>query len=147
MIPRQRVIDIVSSWEGTPYRHQASVKGAGCDCLGLIRGVYRELYDCDDPERPPAYQPNWYEVSNRDPLLEAGNRHLVPVEYAAPGDVLVFRMKPESSAKHCGILVENDMMVHSYSKGKVVRVSLGDWWWRRVAGVFRFPNVEDSWQP
>ncbi|MBN9249774.1 MAG: hypothetical protein J0I86_04210, partial [Mesorhizobium sp.] len=32
------------SWLGTPYRHQASSKGVGCDCLGLIRGVWRSLY-------------------------------------------------------------------------------------------------------
>ena len=28
-------------WIGTPYRHQASLKGVGCDCLGLVRGVWR----------------------------------------------------------------------------------------------------------
>ena len=28
-------------WIGTPYQHQASVLGAGCDCLGVLRGVWR----------------------------------------------------------------------------------------------------------
>ncbi|MFD0934795.1 peptidase P60, partial [Methylobacterium trifolii] len=30
-------------WLGTPYRHQASLAGVGCDCLGLLRGVWRGL--------------------------------------------------------------------------------------------------------
>ena len=29
-------------WLGTPYRHQAATLGAGCDCLGLVRGVWRD---------------------------------------------------------------------------------------------------------
>ena len=31
------------AWLGTPYRHQASVKGVGADCLGLVRGLWREV--------------------------------------------------------------------------------------------------------
>src|SRR5690606_4769974 len=31
-------------WVGTPYRHQASLKGVACDCLGLVRGVWRSIY-------------------------------------------------------------------------------------------------------
>ena len=43
-------------WIGTPYRHQASLKGVGCDCLGLVRGVWREVMG-EEPEAPPAYRP------------------------------------------------------------------------------------------
>lgn len=34
--------DIVArarAWIGTPYEHQASCRGAGTDCLGLLRGL------------------------------------------------------------------------------------------------------------
>ena len=41
---RRRVVAIARDWIGTPYRNQASMKGAGADCLGLIRGVWRALY-------------------------------------------------------------------------------------------------------
>ncbi len=41
------------SWVGTPYRHQAAQKGVGCDCLGLVRGVWRALYG-SELERPGA---------------------------------------------------------------------------------------------
>ena len=37
------IVAAARGWIGTPYQHQASVKGAGSDCLGLLRGVWREL--------------------------------------------------------------------------------------------------------
>ena len=42
-----RVIDIVRSWLGTHYQDQASLRGVGCDCLGLARGVWREVVGPD----------------------------------------------------------------------------------------------------
>lgn len=40
-IDRDALVAEARSWIGTSYRHQASVKGVGCDCLGLVRGVWR----------------------------------------------------------------------------------------------------------
>ena len=34
-----RIVMAARGWIGTPYVHQASCRGAGADCLGLIRGV------------------------------------------------------------------------------------------------------------
>ena len=45
---RARIVATARSWLGTPYHHQASLRGVGCDCLGLVRGVWRELYG-DEP--------------------------------------------------------------------------------------------------
>ena len=60
-IPRERILSIARDWIDTPYQHQASVKGAGCDCLGLIRGIWREIYG-DEPINVPAYTPDWAEA-------------------------------------------------------------------------------------
>jgi NlpC/P60 family putative phage cell wall peptidase len=144
---RQKIIDIARTWIGTPYRHQSSIKGEGCDCVGMVRGVYREFFGVEnDPENMPPYQPNWYEVDQKDPLLLFGRRHLeeVPFEEMMPSDILVFRMKRGVSAKHCGIITSTDTMVHAYSKQKVYEVSLGDQWLRKVAAVLRFPCPEDE---
>ncbi len=90
---------------GTPYRHQASLAGAGCDCLGLVSGVWRALYG-DEPEAMPPYTPDWGEASHVETLLEAARRHLVPISVgaAAAGDVLVFRLRHGRIAKHSAIL-------------------------------------------
>ena len=37
----ERVLAEARSWLGTPYRHQGGRKGVGCDCLGLVRGVWK----------------------------------------------------------------------------------------------------------
>ena len=100
----ERVVAAARGWIGTPYRHQASAKGAGADCLGLLRGVWREVLG-DEPERVPAYTQDWSEPSGREELFAAGMRWLVPkaVSDAASGDVLLFRMRAGSVAKHLGI--------------------------------------------
>ena len=55
------VVAEARSWIGTPYQHQASLKGVGCDCLGLVRGVWRALYG-EEPEHVPAYSRDWAEA-------------------------------------------------------------------------------------
>jgi hypothetical protein len=51
-------------WIGTPYQHQTSLKGVGCDCLGLVRGVWRAVIGAE-PERAPPYAPGWAEAASR----------------------------------------------------------------------------------
>ncbi len=137
--------DIVAearSWIGTPYRHQASLKGVGCDCLGLVRGVWRALYG-DEPERAPGYSPDWAEATLRETLAEAAARHLVPVarDEMQPGDVLMFRWRAGLPAKHAAILSEDALMIHAHDGAAVTEVAFAPWWRRRLAYVFRFPGV------
>ena len=42
--PEEAIIAAAKEWRGTPYHHQQSQKGVGCDCLGLVRGVYEAVY-------------------------------------------------------------------------------------------------------
>jgi NlpC/P60 family putative phage cell wall peptidase len=140
---RDEIVAAARDWIGTPYRHQASLKGAGCDCLGLVRGVWRELVGAE-PEAMPAYTPDWAEALGQETLLAAARRHLreVPVGAARDGDVLVFRMGMGVPAKHCGILA-GDSVVHAYWGRSVVETRLVNWWRRRVVAAFEFPGMED----
>ena len=101
---RARIVAAARSWIGTPYHHQASVKGVGADCLGLIRGVWRDVYG-EDAEHPPGYSRDWGEAAGEETLLEAAARHLVAtsVELRRPGDVLIFRMRAGAIAKHAAV--------------------------------------------
>lgn len=142
MTQSDEIVAIARTWIGTPYHHQAGLKGIGCDCLGLVRGVYGEVMG-EEPEAPPPYTPDWAEATGRETLIEAAARHLEPVSKgeALPGDILIFRFTPSSMAKHAGILVTPERMVHAYSGRAVVEVHLGPWWQRRLAACFRFPGV------
>ncbi len=136
------IITATRGWIGTPYRHQASLKGAGADCLGLVRGVWRDVYGAE-PEAPPAYSPGWAESSAGEALADAALRHLVPqqLQDTQPGDVLLFRWKNHLPAKHAGIAVSTTRMVHAHDGLAVCEVSLSPWWLKRLAFVFRFPEV------
>jgi NlpC/P60 family putative phage cell wall peptidase len=137
---RAHIIAEARAWIGTPYQHQASLKGVGCDCLGLIRGVWRALYG-EEPERAPPYARDWAEVATNEPLAEAGLRHLMPVaaNAFAPGDVLLFRWRAGMVAKHAAIVTASDTMIHAHDGAAVAEVALAPWWRRRIAYAFAFP--------
>lgn len=138
----QDIVAVARTWIGTPYRHQASCRGAGTDCLGLLRGVWRELIG-SEPEAVPAYTSDWSEPSGSEDLLAAAARNFTPVAVAREGDVLVLRMRDGSVAKHVGIFARaaagHDTIIHAYSGQGVLESPLTPAWSRRVAAVFRFP--------
>lgn len=142
------IVEAARGWLGTPYRHQASVKGEGADCLGLVRGVWRELVG-KEPEETPAYQPDWAEVGGAEILLEAAARWLVekPASEIRPGDVLLFRMAPGAAVKHCAIVSAVDgpepRMIHAYWGRAVVESWMGPWWKKRLAAVFAWPEGDN----
>ncbi|MGE3150822.1 MAG: NlpC/P60 family protein [Pseudorhodoplanes sp.] len=142
---RAEIVAQARAWIGTPYRHQASLKGVGCDCLGLVRGVWRALYG-EEPEGVPAYSRDWAEAGQRETLAEAGHRHLIAVLPGAilPGDVLLFRWRAGLIAKHAAILSGDATMIHAHDGAAVAEVAFTPWWRRRLAYAFRFPGVEDA---
>lgn len=135
---------IARSWLGTPYRHQASVEGAGCDCLGLVRGVWRGLYGAE-PEVIPPYSADWGEPDGHETLWQAAMRRLVarPVATDLDGTVLLFRMRDGGIAKHLGIQAmtgPEPTFIHAYDRHGVVESPLSDPWRRRVVARFAFPE-------
>lgn len=135
-----KLITLARSWIGTPYHHQQSLKGAGCDCLGMIRGIYEEHYR--QPTAPiTPYSRDWADVTGRETLLEAARQHLEEkkVEERAPGDVLIFRFRRWMVAKHAGLMTGPETMVHAMEGAAVREISLSPWWQRKIAAVFSFP--------
>jgi len=143
-LSRNAIVAEAKTWIGTPYRHQASLKGVGCDCLGLVRGVWRAICG-EEPEPMPAYAPDWAEASRSEALAQAGQRHLIeidPTQFAA-ADVLLFRWRTGFVAKHAAIVTGANLMVHAHDGAAVAEVAIAPWWRRRLAYAFRFPGVID----
>lgn len=142
-IDRKQIVALARGWLGTPYHHRASLRGAGCDCIGLIAGIWRELYG-SEPQSPGAYTGDWAEATGNEALLAAAHRHLLPVNVPdrQPGDVLIFRLRGNAVAKHAAILVSATHMIHAQEGVPVSEVALSAWWHRRIAGAFALPNVE-----
>ena len=141
---RDEIVEAARLWLGTPYHHQASLRGVGCDCLGLVRGVWRDLHG-DEPEAPPPYSPSWAESLRQETLALAAGRHLQPLilTEARPGDVLLFRWREHLPAKHCAILASPDRIIHAHDGAAVAEVAFTPWWRRHLSHAFSFPGVTD----
>lgn len=138
------VVLAARGWLGTPYVHQASCRGAGCDCLGLLRGIWREVLGAE-PEAVPDYTQDWSEASHEERLWQAAARHLLakPLAAPAPGDVLLFRMRDGGVAKHLGLqamIGPAPSFIHAYSGHGVVESALTPPWARRIVARFAFPE-------
>jgi len=140
----ERIVTVARSWVGTPYRHQTALRGAGCDCLGLLRGVWREVLGTE-PEPVPPYSMDWSEAQGEERLWAAAARNLIPTPlYShAVGDVVLFRMRANSVAKHLGIVAgagDTPTFIHAYSGHGVVESPLSVPWRRRIVARFKFPE-------
>ncbi len=141
---QDRIVAAARDWIGTPYRHQAACKGAGTDCLGLLRGVWRTVLGAE-PETPPPYSQDWSEPARIEALWQAAERHLRPkgLRDEAAGDVLLFRMRDGAVAKHLGIqgrIGAEASFIHAYSGHAVVESPLSAPWRRRIVARFTFPE-------
>lgn len=135
-------IEIVAEamrWEGTPYRHQAARRGVGCDCLGLVRGVWRALEGTEPFVLPPYHadprrneQPSALQAGFDSWLLKSQ----APPE---PGDVLLFRLGRNGPAHHCAIMLENGNFLHAQEHLGTVRAPLSGPWQRRLVANYAYP--------
>jgi NlpC/P60 family putative phage cell wall peptidase len=139
-----RIVAAARGWIGTPYVHQASCRGAGTDCLGLLRGVWREVLGVE-PEVVPPYTADWSEAAHREDLAQAAARWLLHAGDAGPGQVLLFRMREGAVAKHLGISAGGppggETFIHAYTGHGVVESPLSAPWARRIVARFDFPVV------
>jgi NlpC/P60 family putative phage cell wall peptidase len=140
---RKKIVSLARDWIATPYRHQGSIKGVGCDCLGLVRGVWRELYG-QEPQAIVPYSMDWAESGANDALLNAAQSLFLGTDRLLTGSLIVFRWRPDVLAKHLGIYVGNDHFIHAYERGSVVESPLVPQWRKRITGIFDFPKSEDN---
>ena len=144
---RGRVLAETRTWLGTPYRHLASRKGIGCDCIGQVRGVWRALYGAE-PAPIGVYLPDWAEAGAGEPLLDGLKRHFIETtgKEPLPGNVLAFRWRSGLCVKHVGILDQHGRLVHAYQGKAVVASAMVPQWRRRIAGVFAFPPILNEFE-
>ncbi|MBZ0130611.1 MAG: C40 family peptidase [Rhodobacteraceae bacterium] len=150
-----RIVKATRRWIGTPYHDQATLRGVGCDCLGLLRGVWRDVVG-PEPMPVPPYSRDWGEAGPVEVLAEAARAAMleIPIADARTGDVILFRMRAGAIAKHCGILSGQDRcgrphrsgrsrrFIHAYERTGVIEEALTPAWQRRLVFAFRFPDSD-----
>ena len=117
-VSRMDAIAEARSWLGTSFHHQASVKGVGCDCIGLIKGY---LWS-DDTSASPKYNSSQDVGANGmlERCKEKGGINTIP---EIPG-VLVFM------TNHVGVYIGGGYVIeakgHAYG---VVKTKLSGRGW------------------
>lgn len=141
MIEAEQVVAAAKGWLGTPYLHQAAKKNLGCDCLGLILGVGREL-GVDLPGKVPPYSASWRDPNAGTLLQDRADHHLRRQNSRppCPGDILLFRMRRDLPAKHCAILIAPDQMIHAQEGVGTIQLAFDAPWQRRLVAHYTFPN-------
>jgi NlpC/P60 family putative phage cell wall peptidase len=138
------IVAIARTWIGTPYVHQGARRGAGCDCLGLLRGVWAEA--STSPLQPVLpYTSDWSEPQGDEVLWQALAHQLIAKPRDAPqqGDVLLFRMRQGGVAKHVGLQANTGphaTFIHAYQGHGVRESTFSSPWQRRL--VARFSTSE-----
>lgn len=145
MISGAMVAGQARTWLGTPYVHQASLKAKGCDCIGLVRGVAREVGFKDPFKTGEARKFAGY---GRQPkaadLIEACLLYLQPIPKptATLGDILLLRY--EKDPQHFALISRLDPMhiIHAFTpERRVVENPLSGKWPMRVMMAFRYKEL------
>lgn len=145
---RMAVIAEAREWVGTPYHHQAAVKGVGCDCGGLIRAVGANTalmhFERQEWKRFAAYG----RTPNPRQMERVLHHYLVriPPSRARLGDVMWIEWR-ENLPMHLAILSEHDgrpTMIHAFADaGAVVEHGFTPEWRARVVSWWRFPGIAE----
>lgn len=148
MITREQVVAEALTWYGTPYQHQASLKGVAVDCIGFIRGVARGV-GIDDPFT--SGKAREFEGYSRQPnptlLMLACEEFMdrIPVGEAGLGDVLLFNFvdRQVPQPQHFGIISQTDpiYIIHSLAGHRVVEHHLNGVWAKRILWAYRLRGV------
>ena len=148
-VHRSDIVQAARAWIGTPYRHGQSRRGVGCDCLGLARGVWRDVIG-PEPDKVPPYSPWWAEETGRETMRDICNKFMVPIDASLfrtgrqlfnDGDVLLMRLMYGGPAKHAVITIAPRTVIHSYTPHPVMETEFPDDWRRKIAYAYQFPGV------
>ena len=138
---RADIVNQAALWEGTPFQHQQSMREVAVDCLGLIRGVYRELTGVEMFPVINYPQSIRYFCLYLYPALQD---KMIEIENGEPGDVLSFSLRDRLQDHHLGIILSDDFFIHvstDFGIKKTIVTRLDDVWRSRVRHAFRFPGV------
>ena len=113
----QGVIHEAMSWLGTPYHHEARVKGAGVDCGQFPAAVYEACGLIPAVEIGP-YPPDWHMHRGDERYLGYVETHFEKTESPQPGDLALFRFGRAIS--HSGIVIEWPIIIHAYITARAV---------------------------
>lgn len=121
---RARVVREAREWLGTTYHHHGRIKGVGVDCAQLLCAVYEKCCAIEHVD-PGFYPHDWHLHRSEEMFLHWLERvGAWRVDEPQPADVAVFRFGRTFS--HGGVMVESDLVLHSYIDTGVILTRLNE---------------------
>lgn len=109
---RDAVLAEAVKWIGTPFHHEARIKGAGVDCLMLLAQVY-ENAGVVEHITVPHYPPDWHMHRDIEKYMEGLLGYAMEISGPpAPADIALFKFGRVFS--HGAIVVEWPRVIHAY---------------------------------
>ncbi len=142
-VTRAAVVREALEWIGTPFQHAQHCKGRGCDCIGLVIGVFQRLGAIPANYAPPGYSQQWHAHKNEELLVASahGMGFMDKATDPEPGDLLVFKFGRVCS--HSGIYLGGGEFVHAFfNLSRVVKQPLRGELQQRMRRVMVAPWVE-----
>ncbi len=112
---REAVVRTAKEWMGTPYHHQARVKGAGADCAMFPLAVYQECGILPADFQPPEYSMQWHLHRSDEMYLKTIAPFVQEREHGCtpdPADFVVVKFGRTFS--HGAIVIDWPLVIHSY---------------------------------
>ena len=141
------VVNSARTWIGTPFHLQGRIKNVGCDCIGFILGVAREVSAISIVSKLDL---NLYDVFSyhwlKDGLLlkKCIKKHLkmVAKRPIMVGNILLFQFtKRQFHLSIVSEIIDTSFIriIHScLSAGKVVEHIMDTTWFNKITGNFVF---------
>ncbi len=111
---RLAVIEEAKTWIGTPYHHQARVKGScgGVDCLTLLAEVYERAGIIDRAD-PGNYSEQWMLNRDEEKYIDGLLEYCIEVQMPDMADIAVWRIGRTYS--HGAIVLSwPHLVIHAY---------------------------------
>ena len=107
------------SWEGTPWHHQAAIKGAGIDCAMFLVRCYQAAGVVPAEYDPRPYPRDWHLPRSEERFVAEILKHARRVRKPRAGDRVLYKFGRCHS--HGGIVLEWPIIIHSYVTRGVCR--------------------------
>ena len=138
MITRDMIVAEARTWLGTPFMHQARLKGVGVDCAGVPVGIAREL------GLPYADVQGYARVPSRGQFRNtmASCLDVIPLAEVQPGDLMSFAFIGEE--QHVAVVSQINpiRLIHAWERiGCCVENDFDAVWQRRLRGCWRFRGI------
>ena len=144
---RAAIVAEARTWLGTPFSHQASLRGVGTDCVGLVFGVARSLGLPDAARFAASARYTGYSRQPDGRTLVSGCAEFldpIPLNTVQPGDILLLHFGHDPM--HLSLVTETDPLRVIHALGvtthNVAEHRIDATWHARIARAYRFRGID-----